>query len=92
MSKKPTKEQEAAVRAVKRRCRGPLPKEAQVEIKKLLAEGKEAEARALDRRSRQRCGSDFNDVILSNPLDGQSRSYTCLQCGVPGRYTAPLFG
>jgi len=38
-----------------------------------------------------RCGSDFNDVILAGPLDGQAHTYTCPRCGIEGHYTAPWF-
>ncbi len=40
---------------------------------------------------RVRCGNDFNNVIISNPLDGKERSYKCPKCGIEGIYTAPQF-
>ncbi len=94
MAKKKLKvdpEQEAIVRAVGHTCRGPLSDEDREEVNRLLAEGKAAEAREVDRTGRTRCGYDFNETILSNPLDGEEHEYECPDCGVTGRYIAPLF-
>jgi hypothetical protein len=40
---------------------------------------------------RNNCGYDFNEIVLSNPLDGKEHSYTCPHCGQTGMYTAPLY-
>lgn len=49
-------------------------------------------AAIVDEVARQRgCGADFNDIVISGPLDGQQHAYTCPKCGVEGRYIAPRF-
>ncbi|HSR50922.1 MAG TPA: hypothetical protein VLV83_08835 [Acidobacteriota bacterium] len=54
----------------------------------------EEQVRSVKRVCRGRegaCGYDFNETILSNPLDGKVRDYECPQCGQKGSYRAPLF-
>jgi hypothetical protein len=82
---------EEIVRAIERRCRGPLVEGARETISKLLADGQLDEARALDATSRQRCGQDWNEVILSHPFDGKSHETSCPKCGTVVRWTAPVF-
>jgi Zn finger protein HypA/HybF involved in hydrogenase expression len=82
---------EETVRAIERRCRGPLAEGAQERISTLLANGQMDEARALDATSRQRCGQDWNEVILSHPFDGKSHETSCPKCGTVVRWTAPVF-
>ena len=84
-------EQEAVVRAVGHICRGPLSDEDREEVNKLLAEGNTAEAQRVDKAGRAGCGYDFNETILSNPLDGEEHAYECPQCGLTGIYRAPVF-
>jgi hypothetical protein len=60
-------------------------------ISELLAAGQLDEARALDEFSRIRCGRDFADTVLANPLDGRRYSYECPDCGLTGVYDAPTF-
>lgn len=82
---------EASIRSISRRCRGVLPVEARAKVNTFLGIGKHREAAAHDAASRIDCGADFNDLILSNPLDGQERAYRCPKCGVTGTYQSPLF-
>ena len=35
------------------------------------------------------CGADFNDVILSEPLDGKDHVAKCPECGLVIRYRPP---
>lgn len=94
MAKKKLKvdpEQEAQVRAVGHTCRGPLSDEDRTEVNKLLAAGNTVEARKVDKAGRAGCGYDFNNTILSNPLDGEEHEYECPACGLTGIYIAPLF-
>ena len=84
-------EQEAIVRAVGHTCRGLLSDEDREEVNKLLADGNTAEAQKVDRAGRAGCGYDFNETILSNPLDGEEHDYECPRCGLTGIYIAPLF-
>jgi len=80
------------IRAIERRCRGPLAEGAQETISKLLADGQLDEARALDAASRNKgCGQDWNKVILSQPFDGKPHETPCPQCGTMVRWTAPIF-
>lgn len=82
---------EEIVRSVGHTCRGPLPDDIRSDVIRLLAEGDAGEARRLDDAGRPGCGYDFNDTILSNPLDGQEHEYKCPDCGVTGSYRAPVF-
>ncbi len=94
MAKKKLKvdpEHEAQVRAVGHTCRGPLPDEDRAEVNNLLAAGDTVEAQKVDKAGRAGCGYDFNETILSNPLDGEEHDYECPRCGVTGVYRAPLF-
>jgi len=82
---------EKIVRAIERRCRGPLAEGAQETISKLLADGQLDEARALDAASRKVCGQDWNEIVLSHPFDGKSHETPCPKCGTLVRWTAPVF-
>src|SRR3972149_11696850 len=55
------------IRAIERRCRGPLAEGAQETISKLLADGQLDEARALDAASRKGGGQDWDEGVLQNP-------------------------
>ena len=82
---------EETVRSVGHTCRGPLPDDIRADVVRLLAEGDAEEARRLDDAGRPGCGYDFNETILSNPLDGEEQEYVCSSCGVIGVYRAPIF-
>lgn len=84
-------EAHAAVRAVRRTCRGPLSAAGRKVVNALLSDGRATEAKQADAAGRKRCGADFNDIVLAGPLDGKRHEYTCPKCGVTGTYTAPLF-
>ena len=45
----------------------------------------------LDELGQATCGYDFNDTVMSNPLDGSEYEYECPNCGVEGSYRAPWF-
>lgn len=79
----------ALVRATERRCLGPLSDERRQIVTQLLRAGYLSEARAQHAEFRAGCGADFNDIILSGPLDGQEHPYRCPACGVTGTYRAP---
>jgi predicted RNA-binding Zn-ribbon protein involved in translation (DUF1610 family) len=81
------------ITTIEKRCRGPLSEDARATIRALLLEATEesiAEAKKIDSVARPRCGYDFNEIILSGPLDGKEHSYECPKCGVKGVYTPPL--
>ncbi|MCQ4575423.1 MAG: hypothetical protein NOU37_09295 [Candidatus Brocadiales bacterium] len=59
-------------------------------IAKVIEHDHLAAARMVKRAGRPGCGYDFNKTILSNPLDGKRRAYTCPQCGASGFYTPPI--
>jgi hypothetical protein len=82
---------EEIIRSVIRVCRGPLPLDIRKRVNNLLWEGKLEAARELDHSNRLGCGYDFNDTIVSGPLDGKEHDYECPMCGVKGTYRAPLF-
>lgn len=79
------------IRAVERRCRGCLPAEAREAVVRMMADGRVAEARALDANLRSGCGYDFNEIVITGPWDGQEHAYVCPQCGVEGTYLTPRF-
>lgn len=81
----------AVINSVTRQCRGPLRVGVREAVDKLLEENKLPEARALDAKSRNGCGYDFNKIVAAGPLDGQEYAYKCPKCGVEGVYGAPLF-
>lgn len=82
-------EAEARIRRVGRTCRGPLPEEAREKIEEALANGETERARRLDRDNRERCGFDFNEIVVEGPLDGAEHEYECPACGLTGTYVAP---
>lgn len=84
-------EAEEAVRAIPRRCRGPITPEAAQVRDALLADGNLEDARAEDNAGRPGCGADFNEIVCSVPFDGARHEYTCPSCGVEGTFTAPIF-
>ena len=84
-------EHEAQVRAVGHKCRGPLSDDDRAEVNRLLSAGNTAMAQKVDKAGRAGCGYDFNETILSNPLDGEEHEYKCPLCGVTGIYVAPSF-
>lgn len=43
------------------------------------------------RDPRQGCGYDFNETIVENPWDGETREVECPECGIVTCYTAPIF-
>jgi len=42
-------------------------------------------------RARSGCGADFNEIVVSGPLDGEEHGYVCPRCGNTGTYRAPHF-
>lgn len=82
---------EADVRAIERRCKGPLAPEAAAIKAALIADGRFEEAAAEDAAGRAGCGYDFNDVILTHPLDGALRTVACPACGQAITYRAPVY-
>jgi hypothetical protein len=80
---------EDMVRAVPRRCRGPLPPEAREAVRSALASGLLDLAAQLDAEGRAGCGYDVNELILSQPLDGKLHEAPCPQCGTTIRWIAP---
>lgn len=40
---------------------------------------------------RQGCGYDINNVILSQPLDGEIHSFTCPRCGIQAKFIPGVF-
>jgi len=85
------KEKEAIVKDTALTCRGPLPPKARKLVNKLLEAGDVEKARLVDDENRPGCGYDFNETVLSNPLDGKIHEYECPDCGVTGEYRAPIF-
>ena len=83
-----TPEQDAMVRSIARRCRGPLTPEAATRRAAALAVGDLEAARVAD-GERMACGADFNEIVLAGALDGEEHAYICPQCGVSGTYRAP---
>jgi hypothetical protein len=77
------------VRAVQRRCRGPLAPEVRQAVQSALASGLLDLAAQLDAEGRAGCGYDVNELILSQPLDGQLHEAPCPQCGTTIRWIAP---
>ena len=90
--KKLTKAQkEVRVRSVRKRCRGPRSEEGDKAVAAAFAEGDNEFARKMDRAHREPCGYDVNDLILSQPLDGEEREANCPDCGQLIRWVpAPL--
>jgi hypothetical protein len=39
----------------------------------------------------EKCGYDFNEIIIAGPFDGQQHEYTCPKCRQKGTYRAPYF-
>ena len=85
------KEKEAVVRGTAKTCRGPLPAKSRKLVNSLMASGDMEKARQVNDDDRPGCGYDFNDTIMSNPLDGEVHKYECPDCGVKGEYRAPIF-
>lgn len=83
------KEAEAVVRAVSRRCRGPISSEGAVLKRSALKNGDLESAKLIDSNERRSCGFDVNDIILANPLDGKAYAYQCPGCGLEDSYRAP---
>jgi len=91
------------IRAIERKCRGPLTEDAlqmAAELQQQIATASDQEAEPLKRkllrlraesRYRRGCGYDFNKTIVENPWDGKTRQVKCPQCGVVTTYTAPVF-
>jgi hypothetical protein len=78
-----------SVRAVDRRCRGPLPPEVREAARSALASGFIDLAAQLDAAGRVGCGYDVNELILSQPLDGQLHAAPCPSCGTMIQWVAP---
>lgn len=51
----------------------------------------DATARVIDQAGRKPCGADVNDLILSQPLDGEEHAANCPRCGQLLTWTAPKF-
>ena len=97
--------EEIIVRSVGRKCRGRIGSKLKPskdnadaleavlrkEIVEALNDNDDIRARAIDNISRAECGYDFNDTIMSSPLDGKEQAYVCPRCGVKGTYRAPKF-
>lgn len=90
------KDAERILRRTKLICRGPISDARRADVVKLLAKGKNSEARALEAQHRgvklpgsealDVCGFDYTQLILDgqHPLDGSEMAYTCPRCGVTG--------
>lgn len=71
------KEKEAIIRSIRRTCRGPLSEEGKEKVSAAFAAGDARSARIEGRVHRPGCGFDINDLILSEPLDGEEHSAEC---------------
>jgi hypothetical protein len=81
----------AQIRAVQRRCRGPLSPASAKVVKALLSDGRTEQAKRADAVGRVPCGADFNAIVIAGPWDGERHEYTCKKCGLKGTYRAPHF-
>lgn len=54
--------------------------------------GRRDVAAIVDAASRQHCGADFNDLLLSELLDGADHSAPCPKCGVVTAWTPADYG
>lgn len=74
-------EHEAHIRSIARSCRGPMT----AEMKRVLPASV-----SFCRAGPGGSPADFNDVLVSNPFDGQEREHKC-GCGVVVTYRSPRF-
>lgn len=75
------KEKEEIIRSVSRRCRGPRLPGGDAAVSEAFAAGDLKQAAMMDALHREPCGEDFNDLLLSFPLDGEPKSAPCPGCG-----------
>ena len=70
-----------SVLEIVRSCRGPISDEDRAVVGELLSAGDEDGAKAHDRESREPCGFDVNQLILSEEMDGEVHKAPCAGCG-----------